>query len=88
MLTSKVAASSGSSDYGSARNTFKGKTVTILSLVYMYSGGSSWGSDDYTATQNSEDHNYRGRPDSYHSATQESSTSQVSTVFHVHLSQA
>ena len=46
--------------------------------IIYYLGGSSWDSDDYSYSQNSQDHtSYRQRPDSYHSATQESNASQV-----------
>ena len=51
----------------------------------LFLGGSSWDSDDYSYSQNSQDHtSYHQRPDSYHSATQESNASQVRPIYYVH----
>ena len=65
---------SGSSDHSSsARNTYRAHVE--------HTDVSSWcSSDDYGGTQNSQDQipsHYHSRPDSYHSATQESNASQV-----------
>ena len=74
MFTTSKSASGSSDDHSSsARNTYRTHTE-------QHTDVSSWCSDDYGGTQNSQDQipsHHHSRQDSYHSATQESNASQV-----------